>query len=71
MPCLPSCEGRPCTEVQKGAQCTCQAEMLLGSSFTPSVASLVRRNGTMHTTVDCHKRDASKLTICSFISDVS
>ena len=28
---------RKVAEVQKGAQCTCQAEKVVGSSFTPSV----------------------------------
>ena len=28
-------------EVQKEAQCTCQAETIVGSSFTPSLALLV------------------------------
>ena len=41
-------------EVQKGAQCTCQAEKVVGSSFTPSVILLVHPSGTVHPTVDCH-----------------
>ena len=41
-------------EVQKGAQCTCQTEKAVGSSFTPSVALLVRLSGTVHPTLDCH-----------------
>ena len=41
-------------EVQNGAQCTFQAEEVIGSSFTLSPALLVRPSGTVHPTVGCH-----------------
>ena len=47
-------------EVQKGVQCTCQAEKGVRSSFTPSVALLVHPSSTVHPIVDFHghKHDA-------------
>ena len=36
-------------EVQKGAQYTCQAEKVIGSSFTPSVALLISAPQWHHT----------------------
>ena len=56
-------------EVQKGAQYTCQAEKVIGSSFTPSVALLVHPSGIIHPIITCHgsqsnKHDASKSRPC-------
>ena len=43
-------------EVQKEAQCTCQAErMVVVSSFTLSLALSVRPSCIAYPTVDCHE----------------
>ena len=39
-------------KAQKGPQCTCQAKMVSGSNFTPSLASLVHPRSTIYPTVD-------------------
>ena len=44
-------------EVQKGAQCTSQAKMVIGSSYTPNVMST---SGTVHPIVDCIKFTRAK-----------
>ena len=36
-------------------QFTCQADIVTGSSLTPSVALLVHPSGTAHSIVDCHE----------------
>ena len=42
-------------EVQRVAECTYQAETVIGSSFTQSVASLISLpSGTVNSTVDFH-----------------
>ena len=41
--------------VHKQPQFTCQADMVTGSSLTPSVALLVRPSGTAHPIVDLHE----------------
>ena len=41
-------------KVQKGTQCTFQAEKVVGNSFTPSAALLVHPSNTVHSTVDFH-----------------
>ena len=42
-------------EVQEGPECTCQAETVIGTSFTtrPSAAIFVHPNRTVHPIVDC------------------
>ena len=42
-------------ETTERAQCTCQAEMIVGSNLTPSVTILVCLDGTVHPTVGCLK----------------
>ena len=56
-------------KVQKRARCTCQAEIVVGSSFTPSVALLLYLSSTVHPIIDCHeftrhKYDAGKRRPC-------
>ena len=52
---------------------TCQAKMVVGSSFTPSVDLLACSNGTVYPIVNCHKftqghkHDASKTISSSVI----
>ena len=43
------------TEVQKRAPCTCLAETVVGSSFTPSAALLVHPSGTVQPIANCHE----------------
>ena len=42
-------------EVYHQPQITFQADMLAGSSLTPSIALLVCPSGTVHSIVDCHE----------------
>ena len=42
-------------EVQKGAQYTYQAEMVIGNNFIPSIALLVHLSRIAHPTVDCYE----------------
>ena len=47
-------------EVHKQPQFTCQANMVTGSSLTPSVVLLVHPSGTIHYIVDCHEFTGSQ-----------
>ena len=46
--------------LQKVAHCTCQAETVVSSSFTTSIALSVRLSGTVHPTVDSHELTRSQ-----------